>query len=396
MVIEKHTTIFKSNYLFLSKIYALMKNYIFLLLIFLSLFSCQSEAEKQSERKAIIDSTVLVFQKEIIRNQIDSLVAQEKFNGSISISQHQQSLYEKFSGFESFKTKKKLDENSVFAIASISKQFTAVQILLLQDENKLNTTDFVSQFLPEFKKQKFDKITIHHLLTHTSGINDFGDNLIFEVGKDYSYSNKGYNYLGKIIEKVSGESYDEMLKTLFSKVRMQNTTTAKFSKNAHFASANVGNTKNVSEVENMPERLSDASIGTAAGGILSTIHDLHIWNEKLYSGNILKNESLSHMTEKHITREHFALGNVGYGYGIMSNLKKPKAYFHTGYVKGAPSLLIYYPSSKTSVVILSNFANESLGKEGVFILHRKVKDIMDVIENSVIALNEKMEKTIEK
>ena len=365
-------------------------NTLFLFFVLLSVFSCQSEAEKKAERNAVIDSTIVNFEKKLYQTQIDSVFAKEKFNGSISVFQNGEKLYEKQNGFEDFKQKNKLDSNTVFAIASVSKQFTAVLILLQQEAGKLNVNDKVSKYLADFQKPNFEKVTIHQLLNHTSGLNDFGENLQFESGSDYSYSNKGYNYLGEIVAKVSGKSFDQNVKGLFQKAGMKHSSTAGLFQGTDLAGANIGTLENAQIVENMPKRLAEKSIGTAAGGILSTINDLHRWNAALYSGKILKPESLAAFRKNYVTRKHYVLGNVGYGYGIMSNIRKPEAYFHTGYVKGAPSLLVYYPGTNTSVVILSNFANESRGKESIFVPHRRVKDITDAVESSVVELRKEM------
>ena len=376
-----------------------LSRYILLFVVFLMFISCKSEAEKTAEqnayRNSIIDSTIVAFQKKLLASKLDSLFAQKRFNGSISVMQNGEILYQKEHGFEDFKTQSKLDSSSVFAIASVSKQFTAALILLQQEQKKLHVNDPVSKYLTDFQKPKFDKVTINQLLNHTSGLNDFGENLQFESGSDYSYSNKGYNYLGEIVAKVSGKTFDQNTKELFEKAGMKNSSTASVFQGKDFASANIGTVQNAQQVENMPKRLAEKSIGTAAGGILSTVSDLHKWNESLYSGKIINAESLAQFKKNYITRKHYILGNVGYGYGIMMNQQKPEAYFHSGYVKGAPSLLIYYPETKTSVVILSNFANENLGKESIFVPHKEVKDNMDLVENTVVELRNELFKTVE-
>lgn len=363
---------------------------LFISTVLFILFSCKSEAEKLEERNALVDSTIVAFQKNLLKSQLDSIVHQQKFNGSVSVMQNGRLLYQKENGFANFKNKTKLDSNTVFAIASVSKQFTAALILLQQDAGKLNVNEPVSKYLTDFQKPGFDKVTVHQLLNHTSGLNDFGEKLQFESGTDYSYSNKGYNYLGEIVAKVSGKTYDENVRELFARAGMKNSFTGSTFSGNNFASANIGNLENAQQVENMPKRLTAKTIGTAAGGLLSTAADLHRWNAALHEGKLLKPQSLEMMKKNYITRKHYILGNVGYGYGIMMNQAKPEAYFHTGYVKGAPSLLIFYPETKTSVAILSNFANESLGKESIFVPHRRIKDVTDMMENTVVQLRKEM------
>lgn len=360
--------------------------------VLLSLFSCQSEAEKKAERNAVVDSTIAVFQKNLLKTQLDSVFSANKFNGAISVQENGQKLYERENGFENFKQKSKLDSNSVFAIGSLSKQFTAVLVLLQEEQGKLSTKDLVSKYLTEFQPETFKNITVQQVLNHTSGLNDFGQNLLSDPGKDFNYSNKGYRYLGKLIEKTSGKSYDQNISELFKKLGMQHSSTATLFHGSDFAGANVGNDKQNSAVENMPKRLADDEISVPAGGILSTINDLHRWNDALYNGKILKPETLEKMLAKGSERPHYVLGKVGYGSGIMMNLKNPKAYFHTGYVKGSPSLLIYYPETKTSVVILSNIADESKGKEAFFQPHAEVKQATDAVENTVEMVRKEMMK----
>lgn len=145
----------------------------------------------------------------------------------------------------------------------------------------------------------------------------------------------------------------------------------------------------------MPKRLAGKEIGTPAGGILSTIDDLHLWNQKLYGGKILKPETLKEFTKKSAERQHAVFGKMGYAYGIMLNTGKPEAYFHSGYVKGSPSLNIYYPETKTSVIILSNIADENKGKNAVFNPHKEVKNITDNLQNVIVDLQKDLLKPVE-
>ena len=357
----------------------------FLLVVF---SSCKSESEKLAEesvhRNAIIDSVITQFQKNLLTQQIDSVFSKSKFNGSISVMQNDKILYEKYNGFENFKTKTPLDSNSVFAIGSVSKQITAVMILLLEEQGKLKVEDQVSKFLKEFQSKTFENITIAQLLNHTSGLNDSGSGLLSKPGTKFNYSNKGYRYLGQLIEKISGEKYGENAKELFAKAGMKHSSTSDLFVNHHFSSAYLGNTSRFQEVENMPKRLSNSEISVGAGGVLSTVSDLHQWNFALYNGRILKPESLRKFMTNSTENNHPILGKVGYGFGIMMNERKPGSYFHTGYVKGSPSLNIYYPETKTSVVILSNIADEAKGKNGFFNPHKEVKKITEAVENALI------------
>ncbi|QQQ27473.1 serine hydrolase domain-containing protein [Chryseobacterium indoltheticum] len=352
-------------------------------LFFLILFSCQKTESIQQpvNRKAIADSAVVAFQKKIYKTQIDSIVNQYHFNGSVGVFKDTIELYRRNNGFADFVSKRKINDSTIFSIASISKQFTAVLILLKMEEGKLTLDDKASKYIKDFKKKEYENITIRQLLNHSSGLNNFGEKLLFKSGSGFNYSNDGFNALGKIVETVSGKSFDENMIELLKKAGMKNSSTGTSFTGENFAKTHVGNLKNQKPVDNMPKRLGNKEIGIAAGGVLSTINDLLIWNNALYSGKIIKPETLKKFMSKSTERQHPILGKMGYGLGIMMNDNKPVSYFHSGYVKGAPSLNIYYPETKTSVIILSNIADEEKGKSASFRPHLKIKEIADILEN---------------
>ncbi|MCJ7933571.1 MAG: beta-lactamase family protein [Chryseobacterium sp.] len=368
----------------------MIKNLAFLL-FFCFLLSCKTETPKASpvDKKAVIDSTITAFQKTLLEQQIDSVFTKYRFNGSIAVFKDSLQLYRKESGYSNFKKKIKIDSNTVFAIGSVSKQFTAAMVLLQMEQGKLNVTDKASKYLKEFNNKDYENITIHQLLNHTSGLNLLGGKLMFKSGSDFFYSNDGFNALGKIVETVSGKSYDENAKELFKKAGMDSSSTGDSFTGNNFASAYLGNGNTAEEVPNMPKRLGGKEIGIPAGGILSTIQDLHRWNDALYNGKILKPETLKQFMAQSAERRHAIFGKMGYAYGIMLNTGKPAAYFHSGYIKGSPSLNIYYPETKTSVIILSNIADEEKGKAQTFRPHIEVKKITDHLENTLIQLKQK-------
>ncbi|WP_284463511.1 serine hydrolase domain-containing protein [Chryseobacterium sp.] len=367
----------------------MIKNLVFLL-PFCFLLSCKTETPPPPiDKKAVIDSTITAFQKTLLEQQIDSVFKKYQFNGSVAVFKDSLPLYRKENGYSDFKRKIKIDSSTIFAIGSVSKQFTAVLVLLQIEQGKLNVTDKVSKYLKEFQIKEYENITIHQLLNHTSGLNMLGGKLMFKSGSDFYYSNDGFNALGKIVETVSGKSYDENAVELFKKAGMNHSSTDEIFKGTNFASAYLGNINKAEEVPNMPKRLGGKEIGTPAGGILSTIQDLHTWNNALYGGKILKPETLKQFMAKSAERRHAIFGKMGYAYGIMLNIGKPNSYFHSGYVKGSPSLNIYYPETKTSVIILSNIADEEKGKGLVFKPHIEVKKITDNLENTLVQLKAK-------
>lgn len=352
--------------------------------------SCKSEKKKIEEQNAIVENTITAFEKELLKSQLDSVVSKYNFNGIIAVFRDSLPIYVKTNGFSNFNTKTPIDTLTVFGIASNTKQFTAAMILLQSEQGKLKTEDRVSDYLDEFKKPAYQNITIQQLLNHTSGLNNMGGALKFESGTDFHYSNDGYNALGKIIEKVSGKSYEENAAELFKIAGLNHTYTDKTFSAKDFGSAWIGNQNSAEEVPNMPNRLSEKGIGNPAGGILSNAVDLNRWNQQLFGGKILKPESLSKMTEKTAVRMNHFFAKVGYADGLMMYGEGPLAYFHTGYVKGLPSVNIYYPATRTSVIVLSNYSDESKGKKVIFSPHSEIRNITDGIQSTVSRLRDQL------
>ena len=361
----------------------LLSRSLWLVFPFLLLLSCKSEPTFQLDRKKIVDSTILAFQRDFYKEKIDSLLQAEQFSGIISLKQNDSLLYENARGYADFEKRIAFDSNSVFPIASNSKQFTAVLVLLQQEAGHLKLSDKAAQFLPEFKAKNLSEITIQQLLNHTSGLNDFGDRLKDLPGKAYHYSNKGYTVLGKIVETAAGHSFDQVINQLFTQAQMRHSSTASQPAPLSLVHVYVGNEAQQKAVEGMPQRLATKNIGVAAGGVLATANDLHLWHKALYDGELLSDSSLKKFMAQSAVRDHYLFDKVGYGDGIMMNQSLPRAYFHTGYVKGAPSLLVYYPATKTSVVILSNRANEALGKQAFFKTHKIIKQWCDRLEKRI-------------
>lgn len=187
------------------------------LFLFALLFSCKTEQQKTIDRNVVVDSTITAFQTKLTQQQIDTVFKKYHFNGSIAVFKDSTLLYRKENGYSNFKSKTKIDNNTIFAIGSVSKQFTAVLILLQKEQGKLKLEDKVSQYLPDFRIKEYENITINQLLNHTSGLNIMGNRLMFRSGTGFFYSNDGFNALGQIVEKVSGKSYDENVTELLVK-----------------------------------------------------------------------------------------------------------------------------------------------------------------------------------
>ncbi len=212
-----------------------------------------------------------------------------------------------------------------FPIASLTKSFTAISILQLEEQGLLSISDPVATYLPDFPKG--EKITIHHLLSHTSGIPEYfiidgldktkvytlddlinltmNEELLFEPGEKFAYSNSGYALLGKIIELVSGQSYNDYIQTnIFNRVGMDNSYLVQ----QEGSDVAVGYT-----FEGGSPEAFDLTITLAAGNIISTTQDLYRYDRAIKEGLLISHEQIEKMEKKYV--DSAPLGVVGYGYG---------------------------------------------------------------------------------
>lgn len=261
-----------------------------------------------------------------------------------------------------------------FRIASLGKQFTAACILLLQERGRLNVRDPISRYLDGLAVA-WQAITVHQLLTHTSGIPNYTSSpeiarinrtgatpqqmielvlekpLDFMPGRNWSYSNTGYVLLGMIIEKISGQSYADFLKTsIFEPLGMRDSgyDRAKEILKERASGYQIidGHTANADFI--------DMSVPFSAGGIYSTVEDMYRWNEALTAGGkLLSADSLKQMFTEYPEATH---ERQHYGYGVViSRLKLGRLlYYHGGGVEGFSSSIQRYPNDRVCIVILSN------------------------------------------
>jgi D-alanyl-D-alanine carboxypeptidase len=258
---------------------------------------------------------------------------------------------------------------TVFEIGSLTKQLTAAGILLLAQEGKLRVTDKINQYLPS-APGSWNEVTVHHLLTHTSGIRSYTGlegfelrrhlsqrQFIEEIGKyplefgpgeSWKYCNTGYNLLGYIIENVSGKSYwDFMSERIFQPLKMDTTTN-------RFPTQILGNRAAGYEQTNhiLINRDSDLTDVFAAGAVVSTVGDLVKWNDALAGEKPLISASKQAMW----TAAKLESGEgTGYGYGWrIGDLDGHKMIWHGGATSGFSAALLRFPDDLLAVIILTN------------------------------------------
>lgn len=258
-----------------------------------------------------------------------------------------------------------------FKLASVSKQFTAMSIMLLAEQKKLNLNDTLKKFIPDYPNG--DKITVYQLVTHTSGIKNFtglpvydsimtmphtiekcisyfkDQPLDFEPGTKFNYSNSGYVLLTYIVEKVSGKTMQNFLQeNIFGPLGMKNS--GMFEGNAIVHNLAVGYTENDEGTENAP--YIDMSIPFGAGALYSTVEDLYIWDQSLYSNKLINKES---------TQKLFTPNLEGYAFGFMvDTFQKHLWVFHTGGIEGFSTAINRFPDDKLTIIILKNNDNQNL------------------------------------
>lgn len=331
----------------------------FLLSIVFLLANCNSFAQKKENYAAKIDSLIKV--------------ADPKFNGVILIAQNGKTKYEKAQGFANFDTKKPLTINSQFEIMSNSKLIAAVLILLEVEQGKINLQDPIKKYLPELSQTWADSVTVHQLLNHTHGIVAIDKPLEFKPGTNFHYGNMSYSLLGQIVEHTSNKSYSEVVNALFKKLKMQHTFAYNQDKIQNLTTGYINNKNTYEAVKKSlikPENLG-------ADGIISTVHDLAIWNNNLHKGKILKPESYQSIIKPSVLSQHnfFGKEKEGYGYSIRTIEKDTVKYLgHTGLGDGFSSVNLYFPESDVSLIVIENQMNDDSNL--FYASERKIKDIL--------------------
>ncbi len=318
---------------------------------------------------------------------IDAYAKQYKFNGAVLVAHNGKILLNKGYGLRNATGKIPNDQNSIFQIGSITKQFTATVILKLQEEKKLTVSDKLIKYFPDYPKG--DSITILQLLTHTSGIYSYTSDpvfmehevskpsdrkkmmalfkdkpLQFSPGSQWEYSNSAYSLLGYIIEDVSKMPYEQAVRNyIFKPLKMTHS-------GFDFTHLNDRNKTigyfRLNGENNMPAPIVDSSVSYSAGAIYSTVGDLYSWYQGMQANRIIAKAS----KEKALTPVKH---NYGYGWGIDSLYGKRRI-GHSGGIHGFNTNMASIPEDNTCVILLNNAASPHLEKitESIFaILYNK-------------------------
>jgi D-alanyl-D-alanine carboxypeptidase len=327
--------------------------------------------------------------KEEVGRQVDSIFSSiytraDEPGAAVLIKQGDKTIFEKCYGVEDMSTMKPITPYTRFNIASVSKQFSAVAILQLAEQGKLSLNDNLKKFFPEFKADFFKRITLHHLLSHTSGLCEYHpcqdsdyvfkatdiescrylkdlDKLHFEPGTRYEYINMTFQLIYQIIPKVTGISFDDyMRRYVFDKAGMHHSTYFEADKVIpHAAHAYSFDKKKGRYVENdYGEARFFAT--KADGGLYTTIRDFARWEKALRTDKVLSAASRELAYTPHVMipkdADYGYNKYTGYGYGffIQQIPGWPKIVYHLGDNGGFTIYAGKIPDDNITVMFFSN------------------------------------------
>lgn len=346
---------------------------------------------KSSENKSSSNTASEAEQKSA-EEIFEETFASRGFRGAVYMTRGGEEIYSGGAGKANKDTGADNSADVVYHIASLTKQFTAAAILKLCEENKMSTDDTLSKYFHEYKTGA--DITVHNLLSMQSGIPDFvteydengnetgggsvkiidgvedgksarknrdalrawifSQKLLFGQGERYCYSNSNYFLLGEIIEKVSGTTYYDYLKTNF--FQPLDMTTAGFAEDYSVKGATVAKGYHNIGLASETIGYNGASFGSA--NIMASPKDMYKWTVALHSGKVLNDEMYQKMTtvqsqgdEKHSP----------YGYGIMINESADGTiYYHSGNIPRFTSVVMYSPKQDMFIAVMSNYSFEGI------------------------------------
>ncbi|MFT4059858.1 MAG: serine hydrolase [Legionella sp.] len=297
---------------------------------------------------------------------IEFYVKDKQFMGAILVAQQGKIILDKGYGYANLEWEIPNTPTTKFRIASLTKQFTAASILLLEEQGKLKITDAINKYMLD-APSTWNKVTLFHLLNHTSGIPnytsfpdfaafttsprtptqqiDFFRNkpLNFQPGSNFEYNNSGYVLLGYLIEKISGQSYQNfVVNSIFKPLEMNDSGYDSHSEIIlHRAAGYMVSSDGIRNADYL-----DMSIPYSAGSLYSTTQDLLRWEQGLFGGKVLSAASLKKMIEPY---------KNDYGFGVrIYSLNGHKAISHAGGTSGFNTKLIYFPNDELTIVALAN------------------------------------------
>ena len=327
------------------------------------------------------------------------------FSGTVLIELDGKKVISKGYGYRNLELKERNTPNTVFGIGSLTKQFTSSAILKLEMQGKLTTSDTITKY---FQNVPIDKstITIHDLLRHQSGLQsnlggdydsisetDFLDTLMkfplrFKTGTNFSYSNIGYSLLAIIIEKVSGQTYEQYLyENLWKPAGMETTGYSRPKFDNDLVAIGYGKNNNVwgkptSKNWNGNEPYLNLK---GNGGILSTTEDLYKWNEALMTDNILSKEAKQKLYHPKLRPNEENNSYYAYGWDLHKTARNTSQVWHNGTNNIFYADFMRFIDEKTTLIFMSNKSNRDLDRLNFevakIIFEKNYKPIIPIADN---------------
>ena len=335
-----------------------------------------------------------------------------QFNGAVLVAENGKVIFKKGYGMANMEWNIPVETDTKFRLGSITKQFTSMLVLQLVQEGKIKVEGKLTDYLPDYRKDTGDRITVHQLLNHTSGIpsytglpnffqeisrnpysvSDFvkkfasGD-LEFEPGTKFNYNNSGYFLLGAIVEHVTGKPYEQVLKErIFDPVGMKNTGYDHH--DTILARRAAGYEKRPGGYINAP--YLDMALPYAAGSLYSTVEDLYLWDQALYTDKLLSAQLKESLYKP-------GMNNYAYGWVVRkaplgAQDEQVAIIEHGGGINGFNTLITRMPDSKNLIVLLNNTGGTKLGEmsqkiAGVLFgkpYKAPIRDIAETLFNTVM------------
>jgi CubicO group peptidase (beta-lactamase class C family) len=321
-----------------------------------------------------------------VSQRIDSLMQlQKNFSGVVLIANNGKPVYYQSFGYRQFAENTPLQKTDLFELASVSKQFTAMIIMMLKEKGKLNYDDKVAQYLDI----PYKNITIRNLLTHTSGLPDYQEIMdkywdkskvasnkeileylnkyapqkLFEPGDKYEYSNTGYVLLASIAEKASGEDFITLCRRwIFKPVKMKDTDIRTLNEKAGIKNFAIGHIyvpekQQYIRADSFPSSDYTIWLGNrkGPGRISSTAGDLLKWDQALYTSKLIKQTTLQEAFTPTKLNDG-TTAEYGFGWMLPTDSSMGRVVMHTGDNPGYKTQIIRYIDKKQTIIVLCNNA----------------------------------------
>ncbi|HEV3340654.1 MAG TPA: serine hydrolase [Pirellulales bacterium] len=308
-----------------------------------------------------------------IGDYLAACVEAEQFNGTVLVARDNERLVSRGFGLANFEHEIPNTPQTKFRLGSITKQFTAMAIMILQERGKLSVDDRISKYL-DASPETWKDVTLHHLLSHTSGIPNltsfpdfrqtirlaatpagmidrFRDKpLEFVPGEKFAYSNSGYILLGVAIEKAAGKPYEAFLReAIFEPLGMNETGYDHFEEIITSRAAGYQRGASLANAE-----FIDMSLPYAAGALYSTVGDLHRWHEALSAGTLLSEKATTALFTP-------VKGDYAYGWNVQTRSGHVVT-SHGGGINGFATSILRIPDQNICIVVLSNTVPAPAGR----------------------------------